>query len=46
MAWLQERLRSDRGPTLQEFMDEFEISERTARRDIVFLRDQMNAPVE
>ncbi len=38
-------LRARRAVPLRDFMDEFEISRATAKRDIEYMRDRMSAPI-
>jgi predicted DNA-binding transcriptional regulator YafY len=44
--WFYNRLKQDRHPTRQGYMDTFEVSESTFKRDIALLRDRMGAPLE
>jgi predicted DNA-binding transcriptional regulator YafY len=46
IAWLVGRLRAGDAITANVVAEEFEISQRTAYRDLDFLRDQLKAPVE
>lgn len=43
---LDRRLRENQYPNCRSFADHWEISTKTAQRDIDFLRDRMNAPLE
>jgi predicted DNA-binding transcriptional regulator YafY len=38
-------IRSGRYPNVHTFMDRFEVSERTVRGDLAFMRDRLNAPI-
>lgn len=44
IAWTINRLRSGRDLTTNDIASRFEISPRTAHRDLDFLRDQLDAP--
>lgn len=46
MVWLVGRLRAGDALTANSVAEQFEISLRTAYRDVDFLRDQLRAPVE
>ena len=45
LHWWDAALRENRYPTIAECMERFEISTRTAYRDLDYLRYQMNAPL-
>lgn len=46
IIWWDGEMQACRYPSLAKCVERFEVSERTARRDITFLRDALNAPVE
>ncbi len=46
LVQLDEMIRSGTYPSMKKIMSTFEISRATANRDIDFLRDRYNAPVE
>lgn len=46
MVALDTLIRSGTYPTLRHFMDRFEVSERTLRADLAFLRDRLGAPLD
>ena len=39
-------MRSARGTTLREMMEEMEISRATIRRDLEYMRDRLAAPIQ
>ncbi|MEI6217714.1 MAG: WYL domain-containing protein [bacterium] len=43
---LDRQIRAGSYPNCLTFADEYEVSQKTIQRDIDFLRDQMNAPIE
>ena len=43
---LDEEIRNGRYPNSLSFSVDYEVSERTVKRDFAFLRDQMGAPLE
>lgn len=45
MVAMDAAIRSGAYPTLQSFIGRFEVSERTVRADLAFLRDRLNAPL-
>lgn len=44
-VWFDRRIRENRYPNNKHLVEEFEISERTARRDIEFMRYHLSAPL-
>jgi predicted DNA-binding transcriptional regulator YafY len=46
ICWLCNRLKKNRRPTRQSYMNTFEVSESTFKRDIALMRDRMGAPLE
>lgn len=46
MVFIIERATIGRAKTCGALASEYEISERTMRRDIVFLRERLNVPIE
>jgi predicted DNA-binding transcriptional regulator YafY len=45
ILWIDDRLRKGGKLRLQDICEKFEIDERTAYRDIAFLRDRLQAPI-
>lgn len=39
-------IRAGRYPSVPSFMSRFEVSERTVRGDLAFMRERLNAPLE
>ena len=46
ICWFYNRLKQNRHTTRQNYMDAFEVSESTFKRDITLMRDRMGAPVK
>jgi len=46
MLRIHERLSSGQCVSLQQLVDELEVSDRTVKRDIEYLRDRLGAPIE
>jgi predicted DNA-binding transcriptional regulator YafY len=46
IQWIDMEIRSDKYPNCRKIAEKFEISRRQAMRDIEYLRDSLNAPVE
>ena len=44
--WFHGRVKANRYPNAGDLADKYEISNRTAQRDIEFMRDRLNAPLE
>ncbi len=44
--YFHDRVKANRYPNARNLADEYEISNRTAQRDIEFMRDRLNAPLE
>lgn len=44
--WLYERLKSDAFPRRQQFLEQFEVSPSTFKRDLAYLRDRLGAQIE
>jgi predicted DNA-binding transcriptional regulator YafY len=44
--WFHEQIKAGKYPNAQHLAEEFEITGRTAQRDIEFMRDRFNAPLE
>jgi len=44
-VWFHARVKGERYPNSRNLIEEFEISERTAQRDIEFMRDNLHAPL-
>ena len=44
--WIYTQLKSEARPSVARFMQYFEMSRSTFRRDIDFLKDRLGAPVE
>ncbi|MEW6108971.1 MAG: YafY family protein [Nitrospirota bacterium] len=44
--WFHGRVRSEKYPNASQLAERYEISPRTAQRDIEFMRDSLNAPLE
>lgn len=40
------RIRRNEFPTKYDLMNEWELSERTVKRDIAYMRDRLGAPIE
>lgn len=45
-TWFHQQARAGRAPNARSLMDKYEISERTAQRDIDYMRDSLRAPLE
>jgi len=45
-AWFDAQIRAGRHPNAGRLAEQFEISERTAKRNITFMRDMLGAPLE
>ncbi len=45
-AWFDAQIRAGRYPNAGRLAEQFEISERTAKRNITFMRDMLGAPLE
>jgi predicted DNA-binding transcriptional regulator YafY len=45
LAWFHEQIKADRYPNAQHLADKFEVSPRTAKRHIEFMRDRIGAPL-
>ncbi|HSW62011.1 MAG TPA: WYL domain-containing protein [Dissulfurispiraceae bacterium] len=43
--WVEHQAKRGRYPNARRLAEEFEISEKTARRNIIYMRDQLNAPL-
>lgn len=46
ILWLHAEIRDDRAPNAGKLTERFGVSERTARADIAFLRDRLEAPLK
>ncbi|MDA1193185.1 MAG: WYL domain-containing protein, partial [Candidatus Poribacteria bacterium] len=46
MLWFDRQVRDERYPNARDLAERFEISQRTAYRDIDFMRTRMGAPIE
>ncbi|MDA8084596.1 MAG: hypothetical protein M0024_13135 [Nitrospiraceae bacterium] len=44
--WFHRRVRYGRFPNAKDLAERFEISSRTSQRDIEFVRERLNAPLE
>jgi predicted DNA-binding transcriptional regulator YafY len=44
--WFYQRLKQNGYPSRQRYMDTFEVSESTFKRDLTYFRDRMGAPVD
>jgi predicted DNA-binding transcriptional regulator YafY len=44
--WFHNRVISDKYPNARSISEKFEISPRTAQRDIEFIRDRLGAPLD
>jgi predicted DNA-binding transcriptional regulator YafY len=44
--WLDAQIRDGGYPSVRSLAEQFEITERTAHRDVVFLKDNLGAPIE
>jgi predicted DNA-binding transcriptional regulator YafY len=45
LVWLHQQIKTQRYPNSARLAERFEVSEKTARRDIALLRDRFNAPL-
>ena len=46
LLWLDREIRAGRYPSVESLAEEFEVTERTAFRDVAFLRYNLGAPLE
>ncbi len=46
MIWLHQQIAAGRYPSIQDHMDQFEVSQATAYKDLALLRDEFGAPVK
>jgi predicted DNA-binding transcriptional regulator YafY len=46
LTWIDGRIRGSGGVTTRGIAERFEVSERQAKRDIEYLRDRLDAPIE
>lgn len=44
--WFHNRIKAGKYPNARHLSEKFEISQRTAQRDIEFIRDRVNAPIK
>ncbi|MEF9427144.1 MAG: hypothetical protein L0956_08225, partial [Candidatus Mariimomonas ferrooxydans] len=45
-AWFHDRVKSGRYPNATKLSKKFEVSAKTAQRDIEFMRDRLSAPFQ
>ena len=45
IAWINEELSAGRALTAKKIAEKFEVTEKTAKRDIEYMRDQCMAPI-
>ena len=46
MIAMDAAIRANTYPSVRTFIDRFEISERTVRLDLAFMRERLNAPLD
>jgi predicted DNA-binding transcriptional regulator YafY len=45
-VWFDNQVRAKKGPNTTTLAEQFEISTKTAQRDIDFMRDRLNCPLQ